>query len=214
MGAAVEDVHHRDGKLGSVDAAEEAVKRDIERGRDRFSGGEGDGENRVRAEVRLVFRAVELDHRLVDRVRVGGVHPFKGGGDLLVDVGDRLGDALAAELALVAVAEFKSFEFAGGSAGGGRRAAYRAVGKRDFGFDRGVAAGVDDFATVDLFNLKIIVHYGFSLIESYKRIDPRPRFQTPSVSRQMFLEYKVMNQTKRVERRVRTTAETRRLRSV
>src|SRR5690606_3753246 len=61
----------------------------------------------------------------------------------------RLEHALAQVAGLVAVAQFNRLLRAGGSAGRHHRTAKAAIGERDFGFERGVATGVEDFAGVD-----------------------------------------------------------------
>ena len=83
MRAAVEDVHHRHRQQVGVRAADVAVERQAGRvgggARDR----ERDAEDRVGAELRLVGRAVELEHRLVDEPLVVGVEALDRRADRL-----------------------------------------------------------------------------------------------------------------------------------
>ena len=67
-------------------AAEVAPERQTLLRRRRLRGGQRYAEDRVGAQPRLVRRAVELDHRAVERRLVGGVEPVHGVGDLAVDV--------------------------------------------------------------------------------------------------------------------------------
>ena len=57
-------------------------------GRAAFADGEGDAEDRVRAEAALVRGAVELDQRVVECCLVARVEPLHGSGELAVHVPD------------------------------------------------------------------------------------------------------------------------------
>ncbi len=94
MGAAVEDVHHRDGKDLCVWPAEvlEEGQPDLRGGG--VGGGQRDGEEGVGAELRFVRRAIEGDHGLVDGDLVEGVEAGEFLGDDFFDAGDGLGHAL------------------------------------------------------------------------------------------------------------------------
>jgi hypothetical protein len=115
-------------------------------------GGERDAEDRVGAKARLVGRAVELDERLVETGLVGRVAPAHGVGDLAVDVGDRLGDALAA-VGHAAVAQLGGLELPGRGAAGHRGAPGRPRAQHQLDLDGRVAAAVEDLAGVDLLDL-------------------------------------------------------------
>ena len=71
--AAVQHVHHRHGQHVRRLAAEVAPQRLPGLGRGRLRGRERHAEDRVGAEAALVRRAVEVDHRAVERLLVGGV---------------------------------------------------------------------------------------------------------------------------------------------
>ena len=73
--AAVEDVEHRHGQRPGADPAEVAVQRQAVRRGGCVRAREGHAEDRVRPEIALVGRAVELDQRRVDPGLVGGVQP-------------------------------------------------------------------------------------------------------------------------------------------
>ena len=117
VGAAVEHVHHRHRQDPRLLAAEMAPERLPGVGRGGLRDGERDAEDGVRAEPRLVRRAVELDHRVVEAGLVGRVAAVDRGGDLAVDVGDGVRHALAAEGA-AAVAQLDRLELAGRRARG------------------------------------------------------------------------------------------------
>jgi hypothetical protein len=150
MLAAVDDVHHRDGKRARRDAADITIEREaacVGRG---FRCGEADAEDRVGAEAALVRGAVEVDHRLVEFALVLGIEADEQVGDFAVHRCDRLGDALAEIPALVAVAQFDRLMRAGRRTRGHRSAAEAAVFEQHIDFDGGVAAAVEDFAAVDV----------------------------------------------------------------
>ena len=118
-----------------------------------FGGRLGDGERHaedgVGAEARLVGRAVELDHRLVDLDLVLGVETADRLEDLAVDGFDGALDALA-EITLAAVAKLDRLMRTGRGAGRHRRATKAAVLQVHIHFDGGIAAAVEDFAADDV----------------------------------------------------------------
>ena len=124
--------------------------RQIQLRRRRMRHRQRNAENRIRAELLLGRRAVELDHRLVDADLVERFHPLDFGEDLLVDVLDRLEHALAAVTLLVAVAQFKRLVFAGGRPRRNCRRPGRTGFQLDLHLDGGVAAGVQNLSGVDL----------------------------------------------------------------
>ena len=117
VGAAIEDVHHRplgqDVGARAADVLEEVQAGGLGGG---LGGGQGDAEDGVGAELALVGGAVELEHEAVEAALVGGVEADDLGGDDVVDVGDRLLDALAQVAALVAIAQLDGLEGTGGGA--------------------------------------------------------------------------------------------------
>ena len=96
MRTAVEDVHHRDRQQVGVRAADVAIERETGRVGRGAGHRQGGAEDRVRAEVRLVGRAVEVDHGLVDEPLVVGVEALERGTDPLDHPGHGLLHALAA----------------------------------------------------------------------------------------------------------------------
>ena len=118
----------------------------------RLGDRERHAEDGVGAEPRLVGRAVERDHGLVDLGLRLGVHAADRVENLAVDRVDRLAHALAEIARLVAVAQLDRLVRAGGGAGRNRGAAERAVLQRDVDFDGRIAAAVEDFAADDVDN--------------------------------------------------------------
>src|SRR3546814_8379564 len=101
------------------------------------------------SDLALVLGAVEVDQALVKRNLVISVEALQRLRDRLVDILHGLQHALAQVAGLVAIAQFDRLLRTGGSSGRHHRATEAAIGKRDFGFERGVATGVEDFAGVD-----------------------------------------------------------------
>ena len=148
--AAVDDVHHRRGQQPRVRAADVAVQRQLAVAGRRVGRRQRHAEDRVRAEVLLVRRAVELDHPLVDRDLVQRVHADQLVGDLFVDVGDGLLHALAQVVRLVAVAQLPGFVHAGAGAAGHGGRADRVVVERDIDFDGRIAAAIENLPGVNI----------------------------------------------------------------
>ena len=146
--AAVEDVHHRHGQQVGVGAADVAEQRQARRLRRGARGGERGAEDGVGAELGLVGRAVEVEHRLVDEALVVGLEADDRAGDVLDDALDGLLHALA-DVALAAVAQLDGLEGAGGGTAGDGGATERAVLEEDLDLDGGVAARVEDLAGAD-----------------------------------------------------------------
>ena len=140
VSAAVDDVHHGDGKGVGVATADVFVEGQVEIVGGSLGHGEGNTEDGVGAEVRLGVGAVEFEHCLVDGYLVERAHALEGLGDGAVDVGHSLENALAHVAGLVAVAELKSLVHAGRRAGGNGSATARAAFKDYVDFNSGVAA--------------------------------------------------------------------------
>ena len=150
MRTTIDDVHHRHRQGAGRGAADIAVKRQA----GSISGGLGDGQrnpqNGIGAELCLVGRAVQLDHRLIDGDLVLGLHAGQRIKDIAVDGRHRLGDALAHVTGLVAIAQFHRLMGAGRGAGGYRRASHRTVFQHHVNLHRRIAAAVQDFAGGDV----------------------------------------------------------------
>ncbi|CAB4733571.1 unannotated protein [freshwater metagenome] len=151
VGAAVEDVHHRHRQHVRVGTADVAVERQTGRVGSGASHGERDTQDGVGAEGRLVGRAVEVEHRLVDQPLVVGVETLDRGADLVDDRVHGLLDALAG-VPIAAVAQLHRLERTGRRARRHGGASERAVVEEDLHLDGGVAAGVEDLAGADCFD--------------------------------------------------------------
>ena len=115
------------------------VQRNTLLGSSGLSNGHGNTEDGVGAELGLVLGAIELVQEGVDGGLVLDVEGLldQSGGDLLVDVGDSLGDALAAPLGLVSIAELAGLVGASGGTGGDNGAVEASLGD-DVNLDGGV----------------------------------------------------------------------------
>src|SRR5690606_5938439 len=107
---------------------------------------ERDAQDRVRAELALVGRAVEVDEDLVDVALLGHVEADELGGDVVLHGLDRAFDTLAEGPRGVAVATLDGLEGTGRRARGDCCASERAVVERDLDLDGRVAARVEDLA--------------------------------------------------------------------
>ena len=153
MGAAIENVHHGDGKeiaglvrgvVGKI-----FVKRLFERHGRGASSGHGDGKDGVGTKPGFGGRAIQGDQCVIEGTLVNCVRAGDRFGDLGIDVGDGFEDACAEVFRLIAIAEFQGFVFASGSARGNDGAAESAGLEQDFGLDGGIAARVKDLAGVN-----------------------------------------------------------------
>ena len=104
------------GKNSGHGAADVTVKRKARSFRRRLGDGKRNAENGVRAEPRLVVRAVERDQGLVDLELILGFEPGDGVENVAIDRLDSFQNALAAEAPFVSIAQFDRFARAGRSA--------------------------------------------------------------------------------------------------
>ena len=112
MRSSVDDVHHGDRHQVGIDSTDVAVKGLTEGSCSGFRSSQTHTEQRIGAEVALVFRSVEVDERVVDSNLVKDVHATELLGDGHVDVGDRLLDALAEVTAFVPVSQLYGLVYA------------------------------------------------------------------------------------------------------
>ena len=150
VNAAVQDVHHGRGQRVRVGAAQVGVKREPRGGSGCAGGCQAHAQDCVGAQLALVGGAVGGDKGRVNTALVAGVEAEDGLAGLIVHVGNGLLDALALVAGGVAVTKLDGLKLAGRGARGDDRPAKAAVGERDLCLDRGVAAGVQDLACVDL----------------------------------------------------------------
>ena len=153
VSAAVNDIHLRHRQRSCARTAEVFEEREAGGFGGRPRHCQRNAEDRVRTELRLVVGAVELIHHQIDHRLLARIHAFDLLRDRVIDVVDRFEDALAAEAALVAVAQLERFVLARRRARGHGGAAGHARGELDVDFDGGVAAGIEDLAGADGDNL-------------------------------------------------------------
>ena len=132
-----------------VGAAEVLPERKLALGRSRLGAGQRNTEQRVGTQASLVGRAVKIQQARVELFLLGGVDPEDRGGDLTVDVCNRLRDALTAPFR-AAVAELYGLVLACGCAAGNRCASGRAGLESDLDLDGRVSAAVEDLPGVSL----------------------------------------------------------------
>ena len=148
--AAVDHVHHRHRHLHRARAAEVAIERQARLLGRGLRHRHGNREQCVRTQPGLVLGAVQVDQRAVDESLLDRVEADDGLGDLGVHVFDRFEHALAAITALVAVAQLDRLAAAGRGARGHRGAAHDAGLEQHIGFQRGIAARVQNLAGDDV----------------------------------------------------------------
>ena len=152
VGAAVDDVHHRNGKDIGVGTADIAVERDIQIVGCSVRAGEGDTEDGVGTKVLLGRRSIEFDHLLVDGPLVEDAHAFDHGSDAFVDIGHGFQRAFAQVAALVAVTEFEGFIFTGAGAARNGGTAHDATFQGYINLHGRIAARVEDLSCKNFFN--------------------------------------------------------------
>ena len=146
VGAAVDDVHHRDGQDAGGGATDVAIERLLGVGGSRLGDREAGPEDGIGAEAALVGRAVELAEQVIDGDLLAHVEADELVGDRRVHVLHGLADALAAPPGRVAVAELDRLVLTGGSTRRHGRPAEDARFGADLDLDGGVAAAVQDGA--------------------------------------------------------------------
>ena len=149
MRAAIDDVHHWDRKHFGVRAAEVSEKREAKLIRGSAGGCERHSQNRVRAQLAFVGRSVERDHRLVQAHLIESVHVGHFFRDDFFHIRNGLGDATAEEAPFLAVAQFPCLVFSRARAARDDGAAGAAARKSNYGFNSGIAAGIDDLTAMD-----------------------------------------------------------------
>jgi hypothetical protein len=146
----VDDVHHGHRQPWLTVAGERAVERELAVVRSRVRRGQRHRQDCIRAEVRFVLGTVELDHAGVQAALVVGIAPDQGGTDRTVHVGDCVQDTLAQVALGVAIAQLHRLARSGRRPRRHGSAAASTGIEHHIGLDRGVAARIDDFASLDI----------------------------------------------------------------
>ena len=150
VGASVDHVHQRHGKHHFARTAEIAIERQRRFLGRRLGDRGGNRKDGVCAQSRFVVGAVQLDHGPIDECLLGRVEPDDRFADLRVDVLDGFLHAFAVVTGRITVAQLDGLARAGGRTRRNRGAAADARFEHDIGFDRGVAAGVEDLPRDDV----------------------------------------------------------------
>ena len=113
MGAAIDDVHHRQRQFTGIGAADIFVKRLSGFIGSRLGYRQRNAQDRVGAQVGLEFGAVQFDHLHVDSDLVIGFHADYLLGDHVVDIVNRFQNTFAKIARFIAVAKFHRLAFTG-----------------------------------------------------------------------------------------------------
>ena len=117
-----------------------------------MSGREGDPQNGIGAQHALVGRTVKLDQEVIERGLVERLHAAQLGRQHFIDVAHGQEYAFAQVPLLVPVAQFDGLMRPSAGAARHRGPAEAAVAQRDFHFERGIAAAVQNLPRVNVFN--------------------------------------------------------------
>ena len=147
--AAVDDVHHRYRQHLGIRSAEVFEKREAELVGGRPCSRKRDRENRIRAELALVRRAVERDHRLVHVDLIERVHVRHFFSDDFVHIRHSFRHAAAKEAFFHAIAQLPRLMFPCASAARDNGIAGCAAGDSDDSFNSWITARIDDLPGVD-----------------------------------------------------------------
>ena len=114
-----------------------------------LSGRQGNREQSVRAEIRLLRRRVGLQQGAIDVVLIVRGEADDDKGEYFVDDAHGFENALAVVTLRVAIAQLVRLRGACAGARWDDGGADGAIGEMDFGFDGGFAAAIEDFAGED-----------------------------------------------------------------
>ncbi|MBA7481611.1 hypothetical protein ES707_17085 [subsurface metagenome] len=152
MGPAVDDVGHRNGENRGMVGPQIFIQRQIEVFRRCPRSGQGNAQNRVGAQLPLVFRAVFGNHGAVHVNLIQGVQSHDFRGDHIVYIFYGLDHAFAEVAGLVPVPQLYGFVLSGGGTGGYRCPAHAAALQLYLDFYRWISTGIEDFSGFDPFN--------------------------------------------------------------
>ncbi|MCY1213113.1 hypothetical protein D9M72_248750 [compost metagenome] len=150
MRTTVDDIHHRQRQAVLWPAgANRTVQRQAGRSRCRLGAGQRNGQQRVGAKARLLWRSIEADQAGIHLGLVRGVQAVERSRDIDVDVLHRLLHPLAEIASLVAVTQFQRFTRSRGCTGRRGSEALRAIGQHHLGRHRRVAPGIEQLVAAD-----------------------------------------------------------------
>ncbi len=145
MGAAVDDIHHRQGQFPGIGTADILVQGEPGLLGCRLGAGERSPEKGVGPEVAFEVGAVEVQQLLVDARLVGGLPADKGPGDDFVDVFHGLQNPFAEIALFVAVPQFESLPLARRGSARDRRPPHGPAFEVDLYLHRRVPPRVENF---------------------------------------------------------------------
>jgi hypothetical protein len=150
--ATIDDVHQRHRQHAGPRSTQVLVKWQIKLHRRGPGRRQRNAQDRVGARLGLVRRAVRGQHRAVQTRLIENIAAGDDRSQDRSDVLASLADALAQIALLVAVTQFQRFVLAGRRARRHGRARHHAGLQRHLDFNRGVAAGIEDFARQNALN--------------------------------------------------------------
>ena len=114
---------------------------------------QGNGQQRIGAQLRLIRRAIKLKHALIQAPLIQGAMPQERRGEDIIDGPHGLEHALTQVAPRVLIAKLQGLPGPGGGAGGRGGPAKAAVAQRDVRFHRRIAPGIHDFPRDNVLNL-------------------------------------------------------------
>ena len=169
--AAVDHVHHRHRHLHATHATKVAVQRQA-----RFFGcgaghSHGYSQHRIGTQATLIFRTVQINQRLVQESLFRGIQAQDGLRNFGVDMLYGLQHTLAQIAGFVAISQFDGFTATSGGARRHSGTAHGAAFQQHVALDRGVATGVQNFTSYDIYDcthwlLSVVKHGENSLAQS------------------------------------------------
>jgi hypothetical protein len=118
VGAAVEDVHHRDGQNVGINATDVAVERQAKRIGSSFGNCQRSAEHGIGAKAGFVGGAIQIDHGHIDGFLLNSIVSEQGIRDITIDVFNSFENTLAEVAGFIAVSHFQRFVNTGGGARG------------------------------------------------------------------------------------------------
>ena len=147
---AIDDVHHRHWQDMGIYAANIAIERKATCIRRRFRYRKADAQNGIRAQVRFIVGAIQINHDRIDIFLLLGVQFDQGFKNWPVNGLNRLKHALAHIFGHIAIALFNGFIRTCRGARRDCRTAETAVLQHDINFNRRISPAVEDLACVNI----------------------------------------------------------------
>src|SRR5437899_1868481 len=142
MRAAVQNIHHWDRQNARAGPTKVTKERKVCRRRGSVSGGKGNAEQRVRAQMFLVGRPIQLEQLGIDLFLGAIVKSLEGISYLSIPIRSRLARSLAAVTFRLAVTQFPSFVLPCACTAGRGCPSERSTFQSHIDFNGGIAARI------------------------------------------------------------------------